>query len=186
MHNPLRSEAEAFRWLVVIGAAAASVIAVALLIRPALGVAWGLVLIAIGVGLAWRSSRGSLPRSLGGRRGIDDRHRLLVVADQTVGGRALLREIRERAGGADSEILVITPALASSGGARRSPELDEAIELARQRLELCLQALQEAGLRARGRVGDSDPNRAIEDALAEFAADEVIVVDLEVETAPPR
>ena len=47
--------------------------------------------------------------------------------------------------------------------------------LARQRLELSLQAIQERGLAARGQVGESDPNVAIEDALREFAADEIVI-----------
>jgi len=41
----------------------------------------------------------------------------------------------------------------------------EAIELARQRMELSLIALRGAGVKARGEIGDSDPMVAIEDAL---------------------
>ncbi len=54
MGNPLRSEAEAFRWLLVVGAAAASVIALALLVRPLAGVLWALVLIVAAVVYGWR------------------------------------------------------------------------------------------------------------------------------------
>jgi GABA permease len=181
MHNPLRSEADAFRWIVVIGAGAASVIALTLLTRPAIGGAWGAALVGFGAGLAWRSSRGTLERTIRPTLGGDGKRRLLVVANQTVGGRALLGEIVNRSRGADSEILVVTPALASSRAAHWSSDLDEAIELARQRLELSLQAIQEAGLRARGQVGDSEPNVAIEDALRQFAADEIII-----STHPPE
>ncbi|MGH2981623.1 MAG: hypothetical protein ACRDKV_06240, partial [Solirubrobacterales bacterium] len=60
MHNPLRSEADAFRWIVVIGIGAASVIALTLLTRPAIGVVWAAALVGFGAGLAWRSSRGTL------------------------------------------------------------------------------------------------------------------------------
>jgi hypothetical protein len=42
-------------------------------------------------------------------------------------------------------------------------------------MELSLLAIQETGLRARGQVGESDPNVAIEDALREFPADEIII-----------
>ena len=175
MHNPLRSEADAFRWIVVIGTGAASVIALTLLTRPAIGAAWAAALIGFGVGLAWRSSRGTLRGSVELSRGGDGKRRVLVVANQTVGGRALLREIENRTRGGDSEILVVTPALASSRAAHWSSDVDEAIELARQRMELSLQAIQEAGLRARGQVGDSEPNVAIEDALREFPADEIII-----------
>ncbi len=175
MHNPLRSEADAFRWIVVIGIGAASVIALTLLTRPAVGAAWGAALVGFGVGLAWHSSRGTLRGSLPLSRGGDGRRRLLVVANQTIGGRALLEEIQNRARGADSEILVITPALASSRAAHWASDIDEAIELARQRMELSLLAIQETGLRARGQVGESDPNVAIEDALRDFPADEIII-----------
>lgn len=181
MHNPLRSEADAFRWIVVIGIGAASVIALTLLTRPAIGVAWACALVGFGVGLAWRSSRGVLPRSIRPSRGGDGKRRLLVVANQTVGGRALLTEIENRSRGVDGEILVVTPALVGSRAAHWSSDVDEAMELARQRLELSLQAIQEAGLRARGQVGDSEPNVAIEDALRQFPADEIII-----STHPPH
>jgi len=173
MHNPLRSEADAFRWVVVIGLAAGSIIALTLLFRP--GAIWGLILIAAGAWLIWRNSRGKLPRDLQLSRGGDGRYRLLVVANQTVGGKALLTEIANRGGGRRSEILVVTPALAGSRAAHWASDLDEGMELARQRMELSLQAIDEAGMRARGTVGDSDPNVAIEDALADFPADEIII-----------
>jgi hypothetical protein len=175
MHNPLRSEADAFRWIVVIGIGVASVTALTLLTRPAIGAAWATALIGFGLGLAWRSSKGTLPRSVRPSRGGDGKRRILVVANQTVGGRALLREIENRSRGGESEILVVTPALASSRAAHWSSDVDEAIEIARQRLELSLQAIQEAGLSARGQVGDSEPNVAIEDALRQFPADEIVI-----------
>jgi hypothetical protein len=175
MHNPLRSEADAFRWIVVIGIGAASVIALTLLTRPAIGVVWAAALVGFGVGLAWRSSRGSLRDNIRVSRGGDGRRRVLVVANQTVGGKALLREIENRSRGGEAEILVVVPALASSGVAHWSSDVDEAIELARQRMELSLIAIGEAGLRARGKVGDSEPHVAIEDALREFPADEIVI-----------
>jgi hypothetical protein len=175
MHNPLRSEADAFRWVVVIGLGAGSVIALTLLTRPAVGAVWAAALIGFGAGMLWRSSRGTLPRNVALSRGGDGKYRLLVVANQTVGGRALLEEIANRCRGRKSEILVVTPALAGSRAAHWASDLDEGMELARQRMELSLQAIDEAGLRARGAVGDSDPNVAIEDALARFPADEILI-----------
>src|SRR2546429_2674879 len=175
MHNPLRSEADAFRWIVVIGIGAASVIALTLLTRPAIGVVWAAALVGFGVGLAWRSSRGTLRGNVPLTRGGDGKRRLLVVANQTVGGQALLREIQNRSRGGEAEILVVTPALASSRAAHWSSDVDEAIELARQRMELSLIAIGEAGLRARGQVRESEPNVAIEDALREFQAHETFI-----------
>ncbi len=181
MHNPLRSEADAFRWVIVVGAGAASVIALALLTRPAVGAVWGAVLIGFGLGVAYRSSRSSLPRSVDFTRGGDGTYRLLAVANETVTGRALLEEIGSRCRGREAEILVLTPALAGSRAAHWASDVDEASELARQRMELSLIAIRETGLKARGEVGDSDPNVAIEDALSSFAADEIII-----STHPPE
>lgn len=181
MHNPLRSEADAFRWVVVIGVAAVSVILLTLLTRPVVGVVWAALLVGFGAGLAYCNSRGSLPRSVEVTRGGDGKHRLLVVANETAGGEALRREIGERCSDRDCEILVVTPALAVSRAEHWASDVDEAIELARQRMELSLIAIGELGLKARGEIGDSDPNVAIEDALRVFPADEIVI-----STHPPH
>ena len=181
MHNPLRSEADAFRWVVVIGVAAVSVIGLTLLTRPVIGVVWAALLLGFGAGLAYRNSRGSLPRSVELTRGGDGKHRLLVVANETVGGAELLEEIRGRCRQRRCEIMVVTPALAGSRASHWASDIDEAIELARQRMELSLIAIGELGLRARGEIGDSDPNVAIEDALRVFPADEIVI-----STHPPH
>ena len=46
---------------------------------------------------------------------------------------------------------------------------------AEERLGLCLDSLRDSGVAARGKVGDADPLQALEDALREFDADEIIV-----------
>lgn len=181
MHNPLRSEADAFRWVVVIGVAAASVIALTLLTRPVVGIVWAALLIGFGVGFGYRAARGSLPRSVELTRGGDGRFRLLVVANETVQGEALLNEIRERCRDRKAEVLVVTPALAASRADHWASDIDEAIELARQRMELSLIEIRGLGLKARGDIGDSDPNMAIEDALRVFPADEIVI-----STHPPE
>ncbi|HWM63915.1 MAG TPA: hypothetical protein VNP96_08005 [Solirubrobacterales bacterium] len=154
---------------------AVSVIVLTLLTRPAVGAVWAAALIGFGAGVAYRNSRGSLSRNVDVTRGRDGRHRLLVVANETVGGGELLEEIRNRSQGRDSEILVVTPALASSRAAHWASDVDEAMEMARQRMELSLIAIDELGVKAKGEVGDSDPNVAIEDALRVFPADEIVI-----------
>ncbi|MGH2976112.1 MAG: hypothetical protein ACRDLL_14790 [Solirubrobacterales bacterium] len=181
MHNPLRSEADAFRWVVVIGLGAVSVIVLTLLTRPVIGVVWAAALIGFGAGVAYRGARGSLPLDVALTRGGDGRHRVLVVANETVGGDALLAEIRRRCANRDCEILVVTPALAASRASHWASDIDEAIELARQRMELSLLAIRDLGLKAKGEIGDSDPNVAIEDALRLFPADEIVI-----STHPPE
>lgn len=181
MHNPLRSEADAFRWVVVIGVAAVSVIVLTLVTRPVIGVVWAAALLGFGAGLTYRNSRGSLPRTVELTRGGDGKHRVLVVANETVGGEALLGEIRERCRNRDCEILVVTPALVGSRASHWASDVDEGIELARQRMELSLIEIDRLGLKARGETGDSDPNVAIEDALRVFPADEIVI-----STHPPQ
>jgi len=175
MHNPLRSEADAFKWVVVIGIAAASVIALTLLTRPVIGVIWAALLIGFGVGFGYRAARGSLPRDVELTKGGDGKFRLLVVANETVQGEALLNEIRDRCHDRRSEVMVVTPALAASRASHWASDIDEAIELARQRMELSLIEIQQLGLKAKGEIGDSDPNTAIEDALRVFPADEIVI-----------
>lgn len=181
MHTPLRSEADAFRWVVTICIAAGSVIALTLLTRPVVGVIWAAVLLGFGFGLAYRSSRGSLPRRVAVAHSDDARHRLLVIANQTVAGEALLAEIRNRTRGRSSEVLVVTPALVGSRAAHWASDVDAGIELARRRMEQSLLAIRAAGLEAGGEIGDSDPNVAIEDALRLFPADEIVI-----STLPPE
>ena len=181
MHNPLRSEAEMFRLVVVIGAGAALVIAVALLTEPV----WGLVVLAAelaaGLALAWRGSRGELPHRAEVAAAGDAVHRVLVVANQTVAGEALFAEVRSRCEGRESEVLVVVPALPASRLEHLAHDVDRALTEARPRLQAALAAMRAAGLEARGEVGDHhDPTAAIEDALREFPADELILA-----THPP-
>ncbi len=159
----------------MIGLASVSVIALTLLTRPVFGVVWAAALLGFGAGFAYRNSRGSLARSVELTRGGDGKHRLLVVANETVEGEALLAEIRERCRNRNCEILVVTPALVGSRASHWASDIDEGIELARQRMELSLIAIDRLGLKARGEIGDSDPNIAIEDALRVFPADEIVI-----------
>jgi len=183
MQNPLRSEAEMFRLVVIIGLGCIAVIAVALLTEPVYG---GILLaaeIGAGAGFLWsRLRRQAPPRRVEVAKGDDDRHRILVVANETVTGRALIDEILNRCKGRTAEIFVIVPALTSSRLEYIASDVDHAIGEAAKRLERSLKMLSEAGLTAGGRVGDHyDPNAAIEDALREFPADEVII-----STHPPE
>ena len=181
MHTPLRSEADAFRLAVIITVGAAAVVALALLASPAAGGILAAALIGFGVGLAYRSARGSLPHSVAVGADDDDTHRLLVVANETIGGRALLEEIGNRCHSRRCEIFLITPALARSRAAYWASDVDEVIAAAGRRMEDSLRAIRGLGLPAEGQIGDSDPNVAIEDALRLFPADEIVI-----STHPPE
>jgi hypothetical protein len=182
MHYPLRSEADAFRLVVIIGVGAGAVTALALLTEPAAGAILGAALLGLGVGLALRVARGWEPRvtEIAAAPG-DGRHRILVVANQTVGGRALMGEIRNRAAGRECEILVVTPALTRSQLQHWTSDVDEALLEADRRRERSVKEIEAAGFRVSGEVGDSDPNAAIESALLRFPADELII-----STHPPE
>jgi hypothetical protein len=100
--------------------------------------------------------------------------RILVVANETVAGRHLLREIERRAAEGEHEVLVISPALAPRLRFLVS-DVDGGIRQAEARMRESVEALTRAGVNARGEVGDSDPLLAIEDALSQFAADEIVI-----------
>ena len=182
MHYPVRSEADAFRLVLIIVAGAAVVTALALLTRPAVGGILAAALLGLGLGFAWRGARGSEPRLTEiAASPADGRYRILVVANETVGGRALLGEIRNRAKGRDCEILVVTPALTRSQLQHWTSDVDDALEDAERRRDQSVRAIESTGLRVTSEVGDSDPNTAIESALLGFCADELII-----STHPPE
>ena len=175
MHNPLRSEAEMFRLVVIFGVAAAAVIALAVTAGPEYGVVLAALLLGVGFGFAWAASRGSELGRAEVASGDDSAHRVLVVANQTVGGEALLEEIRNRSRGRGAEVMVTVPALPGSRLDYWASATDQAVEDARQRLAESLAAIESLGIQARGQVGDQDPNVAMADALMAFPADELII-----------
>ena len=165
-----------FRVVVIIGLAALPVIVLGLAVDPLAGAILLAVELAAGLWLLWRRSRGSEPHRAEVAARDDSVYRLLVVANETVGGRALMTEIERRCGGRPNEVRIVVPALTSSRLEYLAHDVDAAIAAALARLDHSLRTISSAGLRASGEVGDHhDPNVAIEDALASFAADEVII-----------
>jgi len=181
MHNPLRSESDVFRLVVVIGVAAALVVALTLITRPIWGVLLAALLVGIGIGLVWRVTRGSEPRSVEGHPVADDTRRILVVANQTAAGRELLEEIGNRCRGQKCQVMLVSPALVGSRAERWASDIDEGLDLARERMARSVTALRGIGAEVRAEVGDPDPNMAIEDALRVFPADEIVI-----STLPPE
>ena len=174
MINPLRSEAEAFRFLIAsIGYFGAIVIATVAGGRWA-GLAVFVTLTA--VALAWwlRARRVERPRQTAARPHAEGERRILVVANETVGGQTLRSAILAKSADVREEVLVVTPALNSPLKHWISDE-DGARAAAQQRLDRSLEQLADAGVQARGEVGDGDPLQAMEDALRTFGADEIII-----------
>ena len=176
MHKPLRSERDVFRAVVIIGIGAGAVIALTLLTRPAVGAALLAAEVGLGIGLLWRGSQGTMRGRAEVAHRDDATYRVLVLANETVGGTALLAEIQNRCKGRSSETLVVVPALTSSRMEHWASDVDGALEEARRRLDDSLRRMADAGIRARGQVGDHhEPNASLEDALRDFPADEVII-----------
>jgi len=96
------------------------------------------------------SSSAATPADAAGER------RILVVANETVGGHALRSTILAKSLDTREEVLVVTPALNSPLRHWASDE-DPAREEARQRLEASLRRLRENGIQASGEVGGGDP-----------------------------
>ncbi len=174
MKNPLRSEAEAFQFLL------GSVVYFALIVIAGLINPWaGLgVFIVLTAGVVWwwlRSRRTEAPLQTTSTHKADSgERRILVIANETVGGEALRDQIEQRGKGLRSDVLVVSPALNSPLRHWASDE-DPARAEAQQRLEASLQRFRESGIEARGEVGDADPLQAIEDAVRTFGPDEIII-----------
>jgi len=172
--NPLRSEAEAFRFLI------ASIVYFGAIVIAAVvgGKWWGLgVFVVLSAAVVWwwlRSRRDERPRQTAPRPHAEGERRILVVANETVAGHTLRSMILERSLDVREEVLVVTPALNSPLRHWVSDE-DDARAAAQERLDASLAKLAEAGVDARGEVGDGDPLQAMEDALRTFGADEIII-----------
>jgi hypothetical protein len=173
MPNPFRSEAAAYRFVwITIGYFA--LIVVAHWIHRWLGIA---VFVLLTLGALWwflRIRRERPVREAPRVRSADDEHRILVIANETVGGQALANVIRERAAQYRENVLVICPALNTPIRHWASDE-DSARAEAQERLERSLALLREAGVNAHGEVGDSEPLQAIEDGIRTFGPDELII-----------
>jgi hypothetical protein len=172
--NPLRSEEEAFRFLI-----ASIVYFGAIVIAAVTGGTWAglIVFIVLSAAVAWwwlRTRRDERPPQTAPRPHAEGERRILVIANETVGGHTLRSAILEKSLDVREEVLVVTPALNSPLKHWISDE-DGARAAAQERLDASLAKLSESGLQARGEVGDGDPLQAMEDALRTFGADEIII-----------
>ena len=174
MQNPFRSEEEAFR-VVIRAVPLAAVVVVASLINRWLGLAAAAAVAVLVVW--WLFFRGEPKRpvqTVPTRTSGEGEIRLLVVANETVGGEKLRRCIQEKIEGLRAEVYVVAPALNTPLRHWVSDE-DEARAAAQERLDASLARLREAEIEARGEVGPADPLQAIEDALRTFGADEIVI-----------
>src|SRR5262249_53385114 len=145
MRNPLRSEPEAFRFLLLtIGYFA--LIAIGAMINKWLGVAVFVVLTLLAVYFAFLRPRNEPPPRVAPKVDHpDDERRILVIANETVEGEPLMQMIEERAHGNRANVLVVAPAQPSPLQHLASDE-DPSRETARERLDATLMRLRRAGI----------------------------------------
>ena len=98
---------------------------------------------------------------------------LLVVANETVGGTALIDAVRKRGETGDVKVTVICPQNDPKGGWVIYD--DAARSAADNRLQTTLAQLREIGVEADGEIMDPDPYAATMDAIHAFNPDEVII-----------
>jgi hypothetical protein len=100
--------------------------------------------------------------------------RLLVLATEPVDA----DRVRGALPGEDlegAEVLVVSPAVNESAVAFWMSDSDEAIEDAESAAQRTAAALRERGAQARATTGESEPLLALQDALATFPADRVVI-----------
>jgi hypothetical protein len=104
--------------------------------------------------------------------------RILVVANETVGGRALIDAVRKHAEAAHAqnrpfEVMVVAPQNQPKHGYVVYD--DWARSAAESRLRMTVEQLRQAGIEAAAEIMDPDPYNATMDALGTFPADEIVI-----------
>ena len=179
VRSPFHSEQEAFRFLLLLTLALIPVV-----LAAALGPTWlALVVLAVLLGvLALRVAQRRMRKVRGlalavkmapPHLGSAAERRVLVVANDTLDEEALLSEVERLACVPDTHVLLLVPALITTG-ARLTGAIDGLCDQARVRLKAALDRVGH-DLVVAGEISEADPLEAIEDTFATFAPDEVIV-----------
>jgi hypothetical protein len=178
MRIPVKSERDAF----FLAYGTAAVLGAAVILGVVAGPLYGAVLVAgvvIGA-IVWELRTRDADRPQPAREAAEaappgdaTRHRVLVVANETVAGRELREEIMRRAD-QTPEVRVVCPILPSRAHLITS-DIDHELGEARARLDQTLAWAGEHGIAATGGVSADTPLMAAADELRRFPADEVIV-----------
>jgi hypothetical protein len=106
--------------------------------------------------------------------------KILVLANETIGGRNLIERIQERSAD-DVQFHVVVPRARPRRG---NVVYDEAVrDMAQVRVDLMLAFMRENKIKGTGEVGDEDPFLAAMDAIHAEGIDEIIVSTLPVATS---
>jgi hypothetical protein len=101
--------------------------------------------------------------------------KLLVLTSEPIAADALRSALPEGVDPADSEVMVVAPALQESGLRFWMSDADDAIAAADKVRRETVERLGEEGIAASGDMGESDPMTAIQDALMTFDADRIVL-----------
>ena len=104
---------------------------------------------------------------------------VIAIITDPIGGEEAYRQLRHGAGDEEIELRLVAPAIEANPLEHTLGDIDGPRRLAREKLDATLAGLREAGLEAKGEVGDPDPVRAASDALLEAPADEVVIFERE-------
>ncbi len=98
---------------------------------------------------------------------------VLVIANETLGGRALIEAIRKRAADSDVRFVLVVPQNRPRAGLVVYD--DSVFDAAQTRVDLAVEAARAEGIHAIGEVGDEDPYSATIDAIHTYRPDEIII-----------
>jgi hypothetical protein len=98
---------------------------------------------------------------------------ILVVANETLGGRALLDAVRSRAGEGDVRFVLCVPQNRPRSGLVVYD--DSVFDAAQARVDLALEFIRAEHIQAVGEVGDPDPYTATMDAAHEYRPSEIVI-----------
>ena len=181
MRIPFKTEADAFRVVAALG----MLLGVSIIVGVLSSLPYGVVVFAAGcaAGLVFELSgretvdhalrdAASAPHPHGPAPG---KHHVLVVAERTLAGEELGRQLQQLKPGVAVELDVLSPVMASRAH-HWAGDVDREREQAQVRLEASLAWARRQGFVAKGEVGDPDAMGAIEDELRDFGADEVVLV----------
>lgn len=106
-------------------------------------------------------------------------HQVVAVIVDPISGSEAIEQLRSAAGGEEVDLRLIAAPVEANPLRHALGDIDEPKREAGERLRASLDSLREAGLEARGAVGDPDPIQAAQDALLEAPADEVVIFERE-------
>ena len=175
VRNPLRSEADAFRFLLLtIGYFA--LIVIGAVINTWLGLAVFVVLTLVVLYVAFIRGRDEPPPRVAPTLSHpDDERRILVDRERDGRRRHAARDDQAEERGLSRRTCSSSRRRSRRRCSTSRPTTMPRGSAAQERLDASLAKLREAGISARGQIGDADPVQAIEDALRTFGPDEMII-----------